>query len=692
MDILKLSAALLEHTELQATFDYIAITVYFDLVRLLRPILLRLRPSYRPEAPATLPINVHDFFNLCLGMEDDVGKLAWHSFKEFVWELPPLTRAEDLAFRARHIQLFLDHGLSRGIGVYNLEPPTQVCIDPQCSQPLCSDENIRRDRDLVEPLSFPITIFTRDFGAVPSYATSRYCRRCNTRYYANFYVHSKATTRTYYRSTDIPFIQTSQHFYMAAELCELFSTMMVTSWTSATNCARIYNCGLSNESVKPSLPAIWPTSLKLDVEDIWNGFYVHALILQHQESSSTLEFAHDASSQAERLRPALQARNKKMAGPGQEAWNHACDLCCWVYTDENGVSYNVRSVISDGIEMGCPCCKTHDCPIPLPTVKHHYCVVHRHLSKKCAVTTCETPIEEGFRTCSHPDHRASETYNYQKGKAMFQLKQRLERLKVSQTHDSLSMGPEALTSRLTNKADASPATLLPELDDSDNENILEGLGTDEDEEIVTEGNGICDGKSQMGNSVRARFGRRRTHSEQLCVASCGVILGRATFYGSEAPNGVRTFWMKLFPTQASLPSVIWHDNNCRIVAMLKNDGDPYLRHYFDNCALPVDVFHFKSKHKVSDEDCGRNCNPYIWPELRTTDGKWRFNSSAAEQANAWFGGFQSMVREMQIDRYEFFLDEMVKRRNRILIAELRRKCKGPYSIPREHLLRPDVIL
>jgi hypothetical protein len=31
--------------------------------------------------------------------------------------------------------------------------------------------------------------------------------------------------------------------------------------------------------------------------------------------------------------------------------------------------------------------------------------------------------------------------------------------------------------------------------------------------------------------------------------------------------------------------------------MLKNDPDEFLRTYFDGCALPVDVFHFKSKHK-----------------------------------------------------------------------------------------------
>ena len=108
--------------------------------------------------------------------------------------------------------------------------------------------------------------------------------------------------------------------------------------------------------------------------------------------------------------------------------------------------------------------------------------------------------------------------------------------------------------------------------------------------------------------------------------------------------------MKLFPTQALLPHVLWHDNNCRINAMLKNDPeDDPIRDYFEGCALPVDVFHFKSKHKESDVDCGKKCNPYMWEVLRNKRGDWRFNSSAAEQANGWFGGYQSMVREMQVD-------------------------------------------
>ena len=147
--------------------------------------------------------------------------------------------------------------------------------------------------------------------------------------------------------------------------------------------------------------------------------------------------------------------------------------------------------------------------------------------------------------------------------------------------------------------------------------------------------------------------------------------------------------MSTFPKKKLLPGVIWHDNNCRITAMLKNDTDECLRTYFDNIALPVDVFHFKSKHKESDIDCGWNCNPYIWPELRTEDGKWRFNSSAAEQTNAWYGGFLAIVRNMQADRYEFFLDEMIKRRNHLIVKELQRKGKAPYRIPRDELLASD---
>lgn len=107
--------------------------------------------------------------------------------------------------------------------------------------------------------------------------------------------------------------------------------------------------------------------------------------------------------------------------------------------------------------------------------------------------------------------------------------------------------------------------------------------------------------------------------------------------------------------------------------------------HFKDCALPVDIFHMKSKHKESDDDCNRWCNPARFPSL-IVDNKWRFNSSAAEITNTWFGGFQSMVREMRVDRYNFFLDEMIKRRNRTTVIDLARRHAHPYQIPRIDLL------
>lgn len=69
-------------------------------------------------------------------------------------------------------------------------------------------------------------------------------------------------------------------------------------------------------------------------------------------------------------------------------------------------------------------------------------------------------------------------------------------------------------------------------------------------------------------------------------------------------------------------------------------------HYFDRVGLPVDVFHAKNKHHESDIFCQTHCNPAMFRELIGVNNDWVFNSSAAEQANVWFGAFQAIVREM----------------------------------------------
>ncbi|KAF8583376.1 hypothetical protein K439DRAFT_1348921, partial [Ramaria rubella] len=317
------------------------------------------------------------------------------------------------------------------------------------------------------------------------------------------------------------------------------------------------------------------------------------------------------------LHPVLEARNERMAGPGQPQWNHACEKCTWVTLAEDGIHHrSIHVTVTDGVTLGHPCCAVHDCQEPLYSQCDIYCVRHAHKNRECVVVECTRLREGDWKTCA--------------GKAW---------------------------------------------GEGDEEMYVDcdGMILEEDT-VLHEYEVSCAGKTAAGNQkIQARFGRQRTHNEELCVATCGVILECTTFFGSEAPNGVWLFWKGLFPMQASMLHCQFHDNNCKILPMLKNHPDPH----FSHTIFPVDVFHFKSKHKESDQFCAKHCNLMNWPKLLTEGGCWRFNSSGAEQANAYFGGYQAVVREMQVDWYNFFLDEMISRRNEMLVKEL---AKGWHHI------------
>ncbi len=150
--------------------------------------------------------------------------------------------------------------------------------------------------------------------------------------------------------------------------------------------------------------------------------------------------------------------------------------------------------------MGHPCCAVHDCKIPLRSHGDLFCPAHRHLEAQCAIEDCDHKREAGFRTCGDTSHRALETNYFAKGTAMFQLRARLRKAGVAVPTDSLvsSLEPSSLNE------------------------------TDE-----------CEGKSANGSKkVKAIFGPRRTHTQFLVMRPCGIILSRATMFGSEAVSGV----------------------------------------------------------------------------------------------------------------------------------------------------------
>jgi hypothetical protein len=79
---------------------------------------------------------------------------------------------------------------------------------------------------------------------------------------------------------------------------------------------------------------------------------------------------------------------------------------------------------------------------------------------------------------------------------------------------------------------------LFEVVDEEDEEISE----DDEQGNVTATEGLPSEKTTLAPTiastpkkrVRARFGRKRTHNEQILVAPCGMILARETFYGAEA--------------------------------------------------------------------------------------------------------------------------------------------------------------
>jgi hypothetical protein len=51
-------------------------------------------------------------------------------------------------------------------------------------------------------------------------------------------------------------------------------------------------------------------------------------------------------------------------------------------------------------------------------------------------------------------------------------------------------------------------------------------------------------------------------------------------------------------------------------------------------------------------------------------------------------GFISIVQDMEVTRYNFFLDERIKRRNRYIVGQLEAKGHCPWTIPM-NILFPD---
>ncbi|EFI27234.1 hypothetical protein CC1G_15062 [Coprinopsis cinerea okayama7 len=447
---------------------------------------------------------------------------------------------------------------------------------------------------------------------------------CAINYHHNYSVHEGS--RTYY--DNIPSIlQIGEHQFAETRLINSWINLMLVAWVSASNCANHYNATMFKHKGRNLLKETgWQFQTTMTHELVYDAFTLLSLLEDCQRREQHLILPHTGT-QYERMKKAVDDVNtrRRYVHP---YLNHSCDLCTRRYDDKG---LKVTAVVIDGITLGHPCCAVYNCKVDLEKTTHRYCPQHRHMDRECMIVGCTSQRAAGSKACSDDRHREVIEIYELRGTARFQLQHQLKRSRV-----------------------ANPESSAPSSEADIQQTIQEG-------ELEL-------------NALKVQ-GRARTHNEQIFNYPCGIIIGRESFFGAEGPGAVIEATKRIF--RHGLPEHILFDNNCTLKKMVKDDPD------FANVGLTVDVFHFKCKHSQLDTFCQEHCNPESYPELKKEGGKgWFFNSSIAEQTNVWLGGYHAICRTMSAARYNFFLDEMIERRNRNTISKLRAMGAHPITIDR----------
>lgn len=271
-----------------------------------------------------------------------------------------------------------------------------------------------------------------------------------------------------------------------------------------SNCARLYNVALSKGA---SPPPDFPFGFEVTGDHVWSGIVQLSLIEDLGLRAETLAVCHGGDHK-DCFTKAIRARNLRVQMYGQEELRHYCSKCTILYDDDgNGIPTTKLSVVvTDGVTVGHPCCGVHNCHDPLLNNHDRFCLKHLPLVNTCAIIGCNRMVVPSMKTCDTPTHQAVEKAYTERGQARFQLQERLQWTFV-----------------------ATPPDSIPEEEYSEEEFQVDTQG-----EIVSE----ATTSQQPMARLRAQFGRKRTHNEQLIVSPCGMILARETFFGAEGVASV----------------------------------------------------------------------------------------------------------------------------------------------------------
>lgn len=333
------------------------------------------------------------------------------------------------------------------------------------------------------------------------------------------------------------------------------SSFFLTYWVCSGTCqgiSRVYNQALGVSDI----PNASRLSNELNGDLVLDSFLLYAILQDKNGQRETLSLPHHGYKE-HRFDEALAERNYRMAGTGQPMWAHACNQCMKVYQGDDGNwcknlfplctkyfylrsgSDRITAGVHDGVTVRHLCCSVHDCQEALPTQRHYFCFSHQHLIKQCCIQSCEEPAQPGFRTCSIETHRAFQADADEQNAAMFQLRSRLRNAAISDVPLAGSSSSVAIDDPLAGLSQTNSAPPFTEASNLSTPASTPSTST----------------SKPSAPRVKGKLTRSWTHNEQLFVRCCGIIVSRATFFGSEGVSGVTVRPLK--HTSISLINFIW---------------------------------------------------------------------------------------------------------------------------------------
>ena len=151
-----------------------------------------------------------------------------------------------------------------------------------------------------------------------------YLVACKVNYHNNYYI--KDGERVYY--DNIPqIIQVGNHQFIEVKVVNVWITLMVVSWTSATNCARFYNSALIGTR-RP--PPGWVIGFGVTSEQVSSAFVILSLLEDHAKRSKVLIVPHSGR-ESDRYKSAMRERNQRMRLYSQPEIQHYCKKCTRFY-------------------------------------------------------------------------------------------------------------------------------------------------------------------------------------------------------------------------------------------------------------------------------------------------------------------------------------------------------------------------